>query len=1197
MKPRARERLRAPAPVATRPVQRKRVARGDIHSDRYEQEAERAAESVRGRGRAPARGLALSRIAPGQVQRQDTKPKTEEDKYKEAAKKVGEAFLQTEAGKKLKAQVMEDPLVKGTKEAAESFVSTLPGKVITGTAAAGAIAALAVTHKELPMQLPDIPLDSLTPGLSMSLTYEGPVDNPTKAMLTFTYREQAPKSKAAKKTATERQREENARLSADIAKFKAGMRFMPGSEADRRQKAEDAAMQKAIESRVGGLPTLTPAPTTLGFDAPLGPTGSSIGKPKPFSLLDKSLELKPAAEVSPSDDLEKKKKEEGTPVMRKAAHPGPGHQAPAVVDDVLSAGGSPLDPATRAEMEARFGHDFSHVRIHTDSRASRSADAIDAEAYTAGGDVVFGFGRFQPHSHAGRALLAHELAHVVQQTDPAVAGGGIQRKPKPKAAPAKFYQEAVDSLDSIQRDLKQQRSQGSYIPLEPLHYKGLKALVPLCEAVDAERVADIPKLLEEYIAAESGIIQMAISESLLHELAARMIKLGLEKESLRLRKHYNDRVAFRPGYDPGASRRRVDFFTRLVDYSIGLADSSTPAAVLQSLEFLVRAYIPLRNALSEIDWDAVAADRRMGLAGTLMTRPWMSRTEYADLMLDLARRLFTAIEMGFQSLVETAITELSTGSGSSTLKLARTFLDKRLRPAVFDKPNVAWITLKITRTTIKKGGQGKSEDMFATGAEARRRSVVVSTYDPEQEYAQELEASVAKLVTIRDEQLLTLAQIYGATDLIPREKDFGGALSDDAKRNAETIKKLNKGRLRLHSDDDWRAFVRQKFLDLTTPSGALLKKSDKEAFKAIIELLFGYLQTFTVHARFTNVYDIGDSYLNRDFPRALSGQLVHDCGVYALRVAYILSLVRQDLKLRFRYVVLPAHVALVIDGDTIPTYIVHNDTFHELTDVTEDRKQWEQFSEEKEVTDAKGNVTTVDEKPKGPRDETQFIGEKAAATEILGPLDTPFVVVDVPKAAGDAKAAQATMWAHYQKASTTKVFGAASEKKSNDKAYLFHQRYLALTERLRDIHNTTLLPFWNEAAPPLWAALEKELAGGDGKRTRIAASELAALLEKHLTAFAAAHKPMQDRINALHDEERRISETMRTEPGLQRQGVRLGYGPRAATLWRYKTVLYMSGLTRFIAGLKKTPTNQIEITTVRTTLEPPFLEAKLTPLD
>jgi hypothetical protein len=188
------------------------------------------------------------------------------------------------------------------------------------------------------------------------------------------------------------------------------------------------------------------------------------------------------------------------------------------------------------------------------------------------------------------------------------------------------------------------------------------------------------------------------------------------------------------------------------------------------------------------------------------------------------------------------------------------------------------------------------------------------------------------------------------------------------------------------------------------------------------------------------------------------------------------------------------------------------------------------------------------------------------------------------------------MWAQYQKASTTKVFGAASEKKSNEKAYLFHQRYLALTERLRDIHNTTLLPFWNETAPPLWAALEKALAG-DGKRTRLSGQELRGLLKEHRKAFAAAHQPMQDRINALHEEERRISETMRTEPGLQRQGVRLGYGPRAATLWRYHTVWYLARLRRFIAQLKKTPTQQIDITTVRTTLEPPFLETKLTPLD
>jgi hypothetical protein len=314
-----------------------------------------------------------------------------------------------------------------------------------------------------------------------------------------------------------------------------------------------------------------------------------------------------------------------------------------------------------------------------------------------------------------------------------------------------------------------------------------------------------------------------------------------------------------------------------------------------------------------------------------------------------------------------------------------------------------------------------------------------------------------------------------------------------------------------------------------------------------------------------------------------------------MRVAYILSLVRKDLNLRFRYVLLPAHIALVIDGDKIPTYIVHNDTFNEITDIAAEQKRWEQFSEEKEVTDAKGDVTVVDEKPKGPRDETQFIGELTGAAEIHGPLDMPFLVVDVPKTGEDAKAAQQAMWKHYQSVSTTKLFGAASDKKANDKAYLFHNRYLALTERLREIHNTTLLPFWNDAAPPLWAALEKEMSAG--KKSTIAAGDLAVMLEKHATAFAAAHKPMQDQIRALHEEERRISEIMRTEPGLRRQGVRLGYGPRAATLWGYKTSAYNFRLHRFISELKKTAAKQVDITTVRTTLEPPFLETKLTRLD
>jgi len=88
---------------------------------------------------------------------------------------------------------------------------------------------------------------------------------------------------------------------------------------------------------------------------------------------------------------------------------------PPVVDEVLNSSGQPLDTATRAFMEPRFGHDFSQVRVHTDPRAGESAEAVNAQAYTVGRDVVFAPGQYQPTTEAGNAVLAHELSHVVQQ--------------------------------------------------------------------------------------------------------------------------------------------------------------------------------------------------------------------------------------------------------------------------------------------------------------------------------------------------------------------------------------------------------------------------------------------------------------------------------------------------------------------------------------------------------------------------------------------------------------------------------------------------------------------------------------------------------------------------------------------------------------------------------------------------------------
>jgi hypothetical protein len=131
------------------------------------------------------------------------------------------------------------------------------------------------------------------------------------------------------------------------------------------------------------------------------------------------------------------------------------------VMQTLGQSGRPLEPDVQARFESRLGQDLSHVRVHTDALAARSARDMGALAYTAGRDVVFGHGQYAPQSAEGQRLMAHELTHVAQQAHarpsgelrintegetqaeraemasaaplaPVSVNGGLQRKPDPK---------------------------------------------------------------------------------------------------------------------------------------------------------------------------------------------------------------------------------------------------------------------------------------------------------------------------------------------------------------------------------------------------------------------------------------------------------------------------------------------------------------------------------------------------------------------------------------------------------------------------------------------------------------------------------------------------------------------------------------------------------------------------------------------
>jgi hypothetical protein len=90
--------------------------------------------------------------------------------------------------------------------------------------------------------------------------------------------------------------------------------------------------------------------------------------------------------------------------------------APPIVHEALNSSGQPLDPATRAFFEPRFGYDFSRVRVHTDGKAVESARGVAAQAFTVGEHIVFGKSQYAPFDATGQHLLAHELTHVVQQS-------------------------------------------------------------------------------------------------------------------------------------------------------------------------------------------------------------------------------------------------------------------------------------------------------------------------------------------------------------------------------------------------------------------------------------------------------------------------------------------------------------------------------------------------------------------------------------------------------------------------------------------------------------------------------------------------------------------------------------------------------------------------------------------------------------
>lgn len=767
----------------------------------------------------------------------------------------------------------------------------------------------------------------------------------------------------------------------------------------------------------------------------------------------------------------------------------------------LQSGGQPLPNEARNFYEPRFGYDFSNVKIHTDNVAAKSAQSINALAYTAGNNIVFNNGQYTPGTDSGKKLIAHELTHVVQQSNSNTA---VQRQSAPPVSIEAEEKKLKNDFDMIRKtvdvaspaDIKAkeqikkivlafQKNFAAYKPSPPHH--------PLVEIYQDE-------------IHETWRFRKVYSKSDAVELAARLLVIGLPKESAIMNQF--GKPSSMIGIFP--LDQTDQFHKSYTKAALERVDVTTQAKADASLDVLLASFKYMINEIKGLDMVKVEKDKqyasiypkdeKIAEIGFFGDFPY-----YMSLVSHLGK-LYGGMQLIIQHKMEKVFTELDAGGNATSLpevyailKKIETSIPKEIK---FSKPGAdskfldpAKATTAITRSDFESKDK-VHKDFFNTSKTAP--SVKIEFYDKDQKEAAEKFLPIGELHKIRYQQLLFIQNFYG---LDKQGKKIAG------KQGPADLMPGTK-HFTLFSLDDWKVYLDAKYDDLVKNQ----KKSNADAFLTIIRLLESYLLAFTIHTPY-NIVDKGDNYLTKTFPKALSGQLIQDCGVYALKIVYLFSLLATRLKLKIQYIMLPNHVGLIIQGDQTPVILVHNDMFtaiplseaqfdglsKENKDSILNNRSLEGYEKAKKAGDTSAFIFTIDKQKqdwqnfsktkglKGPLTDEQFLAEKAANLFVNG-ADMPFAIVDLNAKSYDPKLKnekiKKNLWAQYEQMVKDTVF---FDKKTNEKefsdTYQFHLRYLNITVAEKNFHNNLLLPYWNNTGKNKWealvAGLQKKVAIND----------------------------------------------------------------------------------------------------------------------
>jgi hypothetical protein len=378
---------------------------------------------------------------------------------------------------------------------------------------------------------------------------------------------------------------------------------------------------------------------------------------------------------------------------------------------------------------------------------------------------------------------------------------------------------------------------------------------------------------------------------------------------------------------------------------------------------------------------------------------------------------------------------------------------------------------------------------------------------------------------LRGRQLEFYFDAYGEPERLDR------TLSEEDKFRQTLIQKLIKDKysdqMKLERDDDLVAFLTSFFeaivrVRVAAPFKEALVVAQEVAWRAVVKFLDRYLERLTSHTKF-NIAEGPKSYLELDFPRSITGGLIHDCGVYATRLAYILMSLGERVdrifkgcfEMKVSWILLPLHVGLLVRNNQL-NLITHNQALFLLN-----KKPLENMRRDWERTHA------PDDPPPGEALDLRFL-EDVAASAFNPDVDMPLVRMDLP--GRGMRVTKKLVWNSYRRLMREdRIFNRAAVENPRSPDFQFDLYFLSATNLQRRWFNRDIVPFWNVRARQIWEKAQDKLAAANFLAAR---DDYVAALEKEVKLVGTTY-------DDVSLDKSRLSEALGQRAGLLQKGVRI----------------------------------------------------------